>query len=222
MVFSIYTSGNSGRRVRGTPEKKTMLDLVLLGATLLTGDREDPVISDGFVAIDGNRIAGIGRRGELPQGYAAAQTIELPGTPRLSRLCERPHPCGAFPDARHSDRHGLCPRLYARRSQSLERDAIWSNHLAVPRPDQPQFNRARASSEEAETGESSAATIPPQGVAQPIRPGNFINKSTNASRMQCINLWLGRPSAPSSRSILARRTTTRRHGLVHGGHTGRA
>lgn len=56
-----------------------MLDLVLLGATLLTGDREDPVISDGFIAMGGNRIAGIGRRGQLPHNYAAAETIELPG-----------------------------------------------------------------------------------------------------------------------------------------------
>jgi 5-methylthioadenosine/S-adenosylhomocysteine deaminase len=56
-----------------------MTDLLLTGATLLTGDPAQPLIEDGFVAIAGQRISGIGRRAELAPSFGDAVQFELPG-----------------------------------------------------------------------------------------------------------------------------------------------
>jgi 5-methylthioadenosine/S-adenosylhomocysteine deaminase len=56
-----------------------MTDLLLTGATLLTGDPLQPVIQDGFVAIAGQRIVGVGPRAALADSFGAALRLELPG-----------------------------------------------------------------------------------------------------------------------------------------------
>jgi 5-methylthioadenosine/S-adenosylhomocysteine deaminase len=56
-----------------------MTDLLLTGATLLTGDKLQPVIQDGFVAIAGQRIAGIGPCASLADSYGTAPRLALPG-----------------------------------------------------------------------------------------------------------------------------------------------
>jgi 5-methylthioadenosine/S-adenosylhomocysteine deaminase len=60
-------------------QPQTHVDLLLEGATLLTGDPARPVVRDGTLAVAGNRIALVGRRGELPDGARAARRLELPG-----------------------------------------------------------------------------------------------------------------------------------------------
>jgi len=56
-----------------------MTDLLLTGATLLTGDPVQPAIQDGFVAIAGQRIVGVGPRAALADSFGAAARLELPG-----------------------------------------------------------------------------------------------------------------------------------------------
>lgn len=51
-------------------------DKVLTGATLLTGNPRRPIIEDGFIALEGNRIAAVGARGELPT-LEAREVIDL-------------------------------------------------------------------------------------------------------------------------------------------------
>jgi len=48
-----------------------MTDLLLTGATLLTGDPAQPVIADGFVAIAGDRISGLGPSAALSPSLGA-------------------------------------------------------------------------------------------------------------------------------------------------------
>src|SRR5437764_2764629 len=54
-------------------------DVILSGATLLTGDEQRPVIEDGVLAITGNRIAALGTRAEFPVSVTAAKTLPLQG-----------------------------------------------------------------------------------------------------------------------------------------------
>jgi len=54
-------------------------DVVLRGATVLTGDAKRPVIEDGLIAISGQRIAALGARADFPQDIAAASVLDLPG-----------------------------------------------------------------------------------------------------------------------------------------------
>ncbi|WP_200863379.1 amidohydrolase family protein [Lutibaculum baratangense] len=56
-----------------------MLDLLIVGATLVTGTRGDEIIHDGHLAIEGNRIVSIGRREDIPDGTDAARMLEIPG-----------------------------------------------------------------------------------------------------------------------------------------------
>ena len=54
-------------------------DVVLRGATVLTGDPTRPVIEDGLIAITGQRIAALGACAEFPRDVAAASVLDLPG-----------------------------------------------------------------------------------------------------------------------------------------------
>lgn len=54
-------------------------DTVIVGATLLTGDADRPLVEDGALAIKGSRIAFVGAQAELPGGFAAARTLDLEG-----------------------------------------------------------------------------------------------------------------------------------------------
>ena len=56
-----------------------MTDLLLTGATLLTGDPAQPVIADGFVAIAGDRISGLGPSAALSPSFGAARRLALAG-----------------------------------------------------------------------------------------------------------------------------------------------
>jgi 5-methylthioadenosine/S-adenosylhomocysteine deaminase len=56
-----------------------MTDLLLTGATLLTGDLAQPVVEDGFLAITGRRISGLGPCTALSPSFDTAQRLALPG-----------------------------------------------------------------------------------------------------------------------------------------------
>jgi 5-methylthioadenosine/S-adenosylhomocysteine deaminase len=54
-------------------------DTLIIGATLLTGNAESPVISDGALATEGNRIVFAGARSELPSEPTAARVLQAEG-----------------------------------------------------------------------------------------------------------------------------------------------
>ena len=51
-------------------------DTIIVGATLLTGDPERPVIADGALGVAGNRLAFVGPRADLPLDVAAARVLQ--------------------------------------------------------------------------------------------------------------------------------------------------
>lgn len=53
-----------------------MVDVVVEGATLITMDGERRVISDGVVAIEGDRIVGVGSREEVGSGLGASKVVD--------------------------------------------------------------------------------------------------------------------------------------------------
>ncbi|MGH7606063.1 MAG: amidohydrolase family protein [Gemmatimonadales bacterium] len=55
------------------------IDILLEGATLLTGDPARSVVTDGLLAVAGNRIVFVGGRGQLPGDARAARRLELGG-----------------------------------------------------------------------------------------------------------------------------------------------
>ena len=56
----------------------TRCDLVLTGGTVLTLDEDQPVIESGFVAVEGDRIAGVGD-GLQAGSFEADRTISCQG-----------------------------------------------------------------------------------------------------------------------------------------------
>jgi len=56
------------------------VDLFIRGGTVITMDREFRVIDDGGVAIEGDRIAAVGRRSDLEAKASGARKIEAGGT----------------------------------------------------------------------------------------------------------------------------------------------
>lgn len=55
-----------------------MLDLLVRGATLVTGDPARPVIRDGAIGVRGNRLAFVCPAAEAPSDAAVARVIDLP------------------------------------------------------------------------------------------------------------------------------------------------
>jgi len=62
--------------VQGETKDLKIVDLLIMGGTLITMDSERRVIEDGAVAIAGDRIAEIGRTKELQLKYQAKRTID--------------------------------------------------------------------------------------------------------------------------------------------------
>lgn len=59
--------------------RKTRVDLIVRGGTIVTMDGERRVIEDGAVVIVGGRIKAIGARAEMEAQYAARETIDATG-----------------------------------------------------------------------------------------------------------------------------------------------
>ena len=56
-----------------------MIDLLIAGGTVLTVDRERRIIEDGAVAIDGDRIVGVGKAAALSAAHVPRRTIDARG-----------------------------------------------------------------------------------------------------------------------------------------------
>ena len=52
-------------------------DVILRGATIVTGDARRPLVEDGLVAINGQRIEALGTRAEFPATLEAASVLEI-------------------------------------------------------------------------------------------------------------------------------------------------
>ena len=61
------------------PQKRTRVDLLVRGGTVLTMDAGRRVIGDGAVAIRSGRIVAVGQRAELEAKYAALENIDASG-----------------------------------------------------------------------------------------------------------------------------------------------
>ncbi|MEI8399555.1 MAG: amidohydrolase family protein [Alcaligenaceae bacterium] len=53
-------------------------DLLLKDLTVLTGDPDQPLITEAAIGISGSQLAFIGKTAALPKGYQAARTLSLP------------------------------------------------------------------------------------------------------------------------------------------------
>ena len=54
-------------------------DVILRGATIVTGDARRPLVEDGLVAINGQRIEALGTQAEFPATLEAASVLDLAG-----------------------------------------------------------------------------------------------------------------------------------------------
>src|SRR5215216_4607935 len=65
-----------------------MIDLLLIGGTVVTMDPTRAILEDGAVAVDGDRIAGVGSARELASAYQARKTIDCRGKAVLPGLID--------------------------------------------------------------------------------------------------------------------------------------
>src|SRR6266481_3902431 len=63
--------------------KKEKVDLLVLGATVLTMNAERRIIEDGAVAVRGDVIVAVGSRASVEAKYSSAQTVNAKGKPVL-------------------------------------------------------------------------------------------------------------------------------------------
>ena len=76
LVPVLFGSGSTGARVRSN----LSIDLLLVGASVVTMDAQRHLYSPGYVAIEGNRIVAVGPTTELPgKGLKPARVINLGG-----------------------------------------------------------------------------------------------------------------------------------------------
>ena len=78
MLAGVGAWAGDQRRLMEAGERRTHCDLLLVGGTLVTLDPEGPVVVDGFVAIAGERIAGVGNR-EGASRFLADRVISCRG-----------------------------------------------------------------------------------------------------------------------------------------------
>ena len=57
----------------------TSVDLMIVGGTVVTMDKDKRVIEDGAVAIKGEKIVGVGKRADIVREFRAARTINAAG-----------------------------------------------------------------------------------------------------------------------------------------------
>ena len=76
---SANVSANTSATAPDTPGTPPHYDLLLLGATLITGDPSQPLITDGAIGIKGQRLAFVGAEATLPFGTSAKLTRRLEG-----------------------------------------------------------------------------------------------------------------------------------------------
>ena len=67
-------------------------DLLIAGATVITMDGERRVIEDGAIAIAGDRIAAVGKRGDLAPTVRAKRTLEAGRFVATPGFVDAPHP----------------------------------------------------------------------------------------------------------------------------------
>jgi len=75
VVFAYVLPTNAQRKGR----RMKQADLLVLGGTLVSMDKERRVIQDAAVAIVGARIVGVGTRKEIAAQYTAGQTVDARG-----------------------------------------------------------------------------------------------------------------------------------------------
>lgn len=61
------------------PVKKTQVEYLIVGGTVVTMDAERRILTDGAIAVNAGRIVAIGPRAEIVRQYAAAQTVNATG-----------------------------------------------------------------------------------------------------------------------------------------------
>src|SRR5438552_1954872 len=73
LLLSIAQSATMAQR------RKTVVDLIVSGGTVVTMDGARRVIENGTIAIKAGRIEAIGRAGEIGQNYAAREVVNATG-----------------------------------------------------------------------------------------------------------------------------------------------
>src|SRR5438128_1564735 len=72
LVFGVSSTAFAQKR-------KTIVDMIVRGGTVVTMDDARRVIQDGAVAIKGGRITAVGSRAEIERGYGAREIIDATG-----------------------------------------------------------------------------------------------------------------------------------------------
>src|SRR5712692_6474472 len=75
VVFAYALPANAQRKGR----RMKQVDLLVLGGTLVSMDKERRIIPDAGVAVAGGRIVAVGSRKDIAAQYTAAQTVEANG-----------------------------------------------------------------------------------------------------------------------------------------------
>ncbi len=79
LMASLSTPLATGTQSKKSAEKKTNVDLLVRGGTIVTMDAARRVIEDGAVAVSKGLIVAVGTRAELESNYTARETIDARG-----------------------------------------------------------------------------------------------------------------------------------------------
>ena len=67
---------HAGGDLPGTKRRRLVVDTLIAGATIVTMDAERRIITDGALAIVGDRIAALGKRADIEQGLDAREIVD--------------------------------------------------------------------------------------------------------------------------------------------------
>ncbi len=79
IVTSIFVFASTFNSFAGVASQTTRVDLLIVGGTVVTMDKDRTVYEDGAIAVRGAKIIEVGRRADIVKKYTSRQTVNAAG-----------------------------------------------------------------------------------------------------------------------------------------------